>query len=152
PPSARAEKLMRRQWLLLFIMLTLPAAAAEPDGTQTFKLKCAGCHGPQGQGTKKYNKPLEGARSVAQLSKLIFDTMPESNPGSLNESEAKAVAAYIYDAFYSPIARERNRPARVELARLTVRQYRQAVADVVGSFRKPITWGAPNGLKGEYYA
>jgi hypothetical protein len=143
---------MRRLSFLLTMMLALPTAAAEPDGAHLFKLKCAACHGPQGQGAKKYNKPLEGSRSVAQLSKLIFDTMPESNPGSLSEPEAKAVAAYIYDAFYSPIARERNRPARVELARLTVKQYRQAVADVVASFRKPITWGGPNGLKGEYYA
>src|SRR5205823_814265 len=47
---------------------------------------------------------------------------------------------------------ERNRPARIELARLTVRQYRQAVADVVGSFRRPMAWGDQRGLKGEYFA
>src|SRR5205823_12705127 len=100
----------------------------------------------------KYKQRLEGEKSVAQLSKVIFDTMPESNPGSLTEKEAAAVAAYIHDAFYSPVARERNRPARVELARLTVPQYRQALADLIGRFRgSPATWGEQRGLKAEYF-
>ena len=42
---------------------------------------------------------------------------------------------YIYETFYSPEARVRNKPARVELSRLTVRQYQNAVADLIGSFR-----------------
>ena len=46
--------------------------------------------------------------------------MPEDDPGSLSPEDAKAVAAYIHGAFYSSLARERNRPARIELARLTV--------------------------------
>ena len=40
---------------------------------------------------------------------------------------------------------------RVELARLTVRQYRQAVSDVVGSFRGTAKWGDSRGLNGEYF-
>ncbi len=47
--------------------------------------------------------------------------MPADDPGSLSDDESQAVAAYIHDAFYSPVARERNRPARIDLARLTVR-------------------------------
>ena len=34
-------------------------------------------------------------------------------------------------------ARARNRPPRIEISRLTVRQYRNAVADLIGSFRTP---------------
>ena len=40
----------------------------------------------------------------------------------------------------------------MELARLTVRQYRLAVADLVGSFRGNPNWGTERGLKGEYYS
>src|SRR6202042_3403412 len=61
------------------------------------------------------------------------------------------VAAYIYDAFYSKAARERNKPPRIELARLTVGQYRNAVADLIGSFRTPSRWDERRGLEGEYF-
>ena len=50
------------------------------------------------------------------------------------------------------MARDRNRPARVELSRLTVRQYQNTVADLVASFRK----SGPGvddrrGLRAEYF-
>ena len=56
--------------------------------------------------------------------------------------DAEKVAAYIYEAFYSKAAQARNpfRPARIELSRLTVRQYRNAVADLIGSFRDAGRW------------
>ncbi len=62
----------------------------------------------------------------------------------------RQVAAYIYDAFYSKAAQARNpfRPARIELSRLTVRQYRNAVADLIGSFRRHRPLGRIAGLKG----
>jgi hypothetical protein len=127
------------------------AAAADAEGKQIFKARCAVCHGSQGEGTKKYDKRLEGDRSAAQLAELIHETMPQDDPGSLSPEEAQAVAAYVHDAFYSAIARERNRPARIELSRLTVRQHRQALADLVGSFRSSRPLGKERGLKGEYY-
>src|SRR5579872_738066 len=125
-------------------------AADELSGEQIFKSKCAVCHGPGGEGTAKQKRRLAGDKSVAQLADLIAETMPEDDPGTLSAAEARAVAAYIHDAFYSRIARERNRPARIELARLTVRQYRLALADLVGSFREPARWGDVRGLKGDY--
>lgn len=121
-----------------------------PSGEQVFRSKCVACHGPQGEGTAKQKRRLAGDKSVAQLADLIAETMPEDDPGTLSAAEARAVAAYIHDAFYSRIARERNRPARIELARLTVRQYRLALADLVGSFREPARWGDVRGLKGDY--
>jgi len=126
--------------------------AAEPNGAQIYKAKCVACHGPQGQGTEKYKHRLEGDKSVSQLAELIAKTMPEDDPGTLSATEAAAVAKYVHDSFYSTIARERNRPARIELARLTVKQYRQAIADLAGSFRGPSTWGDERGLKGEYFS
>src|ERR1051326_2645590 len=65
--------------------------------------------------------------------------------------DAQKVAAYIFNAFYSPLAQARNRPPRVELSRLTVRQYRNAVTDLIGSFRKPAQLDEKRGLRGEYF-
>ena len=46
--------------------------------------------------------------------------------------DADKVATYIHGAFYSPEARARSKPATIDFARLTVRQYRNTVADLVG--------------------
>jgi hypothetical protein len=129
----------------------LAAAAAEPTGEAIFKTKCAVCHGAQGEGTKKHREQLAGDKSLAQLVDLIGETMPDDDPGSLPKKEAEEVAGFVYNAMYSPAARDRNRPARIDLARLTVRQYRQAVADLVGSFRWMPNWGNERGLKAEYF-
>lgn len=76
--------------------------------------------------------------------------MPEDNPGSCVGDDALNVAAYIYDAFYSPAARARNKPARVELSRLTVNQYANVMADLVGSFREHAAHDDSPGLKAKY--
>jgi mono/diheme cytochrome c family protein len=130
----------------------LPASAADvPAGEQIFREKCASCHGAAGEGTKKHKEPLIGERPPPELAKVIAQTMPENKPGSLSAAEAERVAAYIHDAFYSVAARERNKPPRIELARLTVRQYRNAVADLIGSFRPASKADPQHGLKAEYF-
>jgi cytochrome c553 len=124
--------------------------ADQSTGEEIFRRRCASCHGIKGEGTKLYVKPLTGDRSVAQLAQFISQSMP---PGSrtLVGEDARKVAAHIHDAFYSPLAQARNRPARIALSRLTVRQYRNAVADLVGSFRRPARWDDRRGLRGEYF-
>jgi hypothetical protein len=82
---------------------------------------------------------------------VIQETMPSDDPGSLTRQEAESVAAFVHGEFYSPIAQERNRPARIELARLTVAQYHQVVADVIGGFRGPVKLTGERGLKADYY-
>ncbi len=122
-------------------------------GEQIYRQMCASCHGASGEGTDDhYPRPLIGERSVASLARLIANTMPEEDPGTCVGEDANKVSAYIYDAFYSRAAQARNpmRPARIELSRLTVRQYKNAVADLVGSFRGPARWDEQRGLKGDY--
>jgi cytochrome c553 len=126
-------------------------AESAPSGEQIFRQQCASCHGRDGEGTKRYRKRLAGDKSIPQLTKVIAQTMPDDDPGTLSTAQAERVAAYIHQAFYSAAARERNRPPRIELARLTVRQYRSTVADLVGSFRPAVRFDEQRGLKAEYY-
>lgn len=139
---------------LLWFALMLPHATAAdaPTGAQIYQKQCASCHGATGQGTPDdYPRPLAGDRSAAQLASLIARTMPKDDPGTCVGADAQKVAVYIYETFYSRAARARNKPPRIELARLTVRQYRNAVTDLVDSFRSPGLWGEQRGLRGEYF-
>ena len=137
-------------WLIVLFVAS-PVLAQTPDGAAIYKQQCARCHGANGEGSKQYKQRLEGDRSVAQLAEVIRKTMPENDPGSLTVAQSQAVAEYIHKSFYGPLAREGNKPARVALARLTVPQYRQAVADLVGSFRWQARWDAQRGLDAEYF-
>src|SRR4051794_12936312 len=152
--------LSRRPWrpllVLAFMALLspmLPAAEAEHPGAVIYRKLCAECHGKNGEGVQdKYDEPLHGNRTVENLAKRIARTMPDDNIGACVGEDAKQVAAYIYDAFYSPQAHARLSPPEFDLARLTIAQYRNSVADVIGRFRqgfdKPL--GPDHGLKARY--
>lgn len=136
----------------LMVFFLLPSvAAADVAGEQIYRQRCASCHGKAGEGTKKAPDPLVGDRSVPQLADFIAKTMPKGAKEKCSREDAATVAAYIHDAFYSPAAQARNKPPRVELSRLTVRQYRLAVADVIGSFRAATKPDERHGLRGEYF-
>ena len=137
--------------LMLAILSAFATPCDKPTVEQLFRRRCASCHGTKGEGTKQYNKQLTGSRSVNELSAFIAKFMPPGRAKKLPPTDSKRVAEFIYDAFYSPLAQERNRPARVELQHLTVRQYRNAVADLIGSFRPPAKLEDARGLKGEYF-
>src|SRR5438045_1943454 len=80
------------------------ADAQEPAGAAVYQQKCARCHGKSGEGAKAHPQPLAGNRSLAQLTKYISKSMPEDAPGTCTGADAEKVAAYIFDAFYSPAA------------------------------------------------
>jgi hypothetical protein len=150
-PNTR-HSLPRLRIGLACAFLALPAPSRADSGEQIYRKQCAACHGANGEGTKDdYPHPLAGERSVAQLTRLIAKSMPKEDPGTCTGENAAKVAAYIYDAFYSREARERNKPPRIELARLTVAQYRNAVADLIASFRSPGQLDDKRGLRGEYF-
>jgi mono/diheme cytochrome c family protein len=119
-------------------------------GEKAYRQQCASCHGVKGEGTKLYRKPLIGDQSAGQLAQFIGKSMPPG-PRHATPKDAKLIAAYIHDAFYSPVAQARNLPPRIELSRLTVRQYRNALTDLIGSFRAPVSWSEARGLKAEYF-
>lgn len=127
-------------------------ARAAETGAQIYARLCASCHGAKGEGVaNEYAQPLMGDKSILELSAFIDKTMPSGEPEKCGAEDAKTVATYIHETFYSPIAQARNKPPRVELARLTVRQYRNVLIDLVGSFRWNNSWGKERGLKAEYF-
>jgi mono/diheme cytochrome c family protein len=124
-------------------------------GEQIYRSKCASCHGSRGEGTAEhFPRALVGDRTVASLSRLIAKTMPEDAPGECVGADADKVAAFIYDAFYSKAAQARNKfkPPRIEPARLTVRQYKNAVTDLLASFGSPAQPDNQHGLAADYTA
>ncbi len=139
--------------LLLSLLLLIPSLlrAAERDGAAIYREMCASCHGDKGQGSKDYPEPLIGDRSLGQLSHYIDRQMPEGEPEKLNAADSALVAKYIHEAFYSPVAQARNKPARIDLSRLTVKQYQNTVTDLLASFRQPGSGFQELGLKGDYY-
>jgi Protein of unknown function (DUF1592)/Protein of unknown function (DUF1588)/PA14 domain/Protein of unknown function (DUF1595)/Cytochrome C oxidase, cbb3-type, subunit III/Protein of unknown function (DUF1585) len=139
-------------WFAVALLLPMASAADGRTGEQIYRQLCVRCHGATGEGTKdNYPHPLVGKRSVAQLVRFIAKTMPEDDPGKCVGEDAEKVAAYIYGAFYSKDAQARNKLPRIELSRLTVSQYRNAVADLIGSFRTPGRSDEQHGLRGEYF-
>ncbi len=127
-------------------------AAATTRGKQIYRERCASCHGASGEGVKdRHSTPLTGDKSVLQLARYVEKNMPEDKPKTLGGKEAEQVARYIHDSFYSPIAQARNRSPRIEPSRLTVRQFQNAAADLVGAFRKEARLGGEHGLRGEYF-
>lgn len=137
--------------LVALAALASCAFAEDRSGEQIYRQMCARCHGTKGEGTKKYEPPLTGDKSLPQLAAVIDRTMPEGEPDKLGAEGSRRVAEYMYDTFYSPTAQARLNPPRVELSRLTVKQYRSAVADVIGSFRPAPKPEDKQGLHAEYF-
>jgi hypothetical protein len=115
-------------------------AELQKRGAEIYAKQCVECHGPKGEGVDgEFDKPLYGDRSLESLTDLIERTMPEEEPKLCAGEDAGAVSAYIFDAFYSPEAQARIKPAKMLPARLTNRQFRESIADLVGS----LAIGAP---------
>lgn len=143
-------------------VILLQLAAAGPTGLAAdiggaglavYREHCQRCHGEGGSGTEDVPARLEGDRSVNQLARSIAETMPEDDPEAVTGEAARQVAAYIHASFYSAVARDRSRPARAELARLTNRELRNSLADLLRSFRGgPPRDDGRRGLSGSYYA
>ena len=118
------------------------ALAAEAEnraphpGLAIYQDQCVECHGEKGEGVDgKCDDPLIGNRSIESLARRIDRTMPEDHVERCVGAEARAVAEYIYEAFYSPAARGALHPPPLDLSRLTVTQYQASVADLMGRFR-----------------
>lgn len=135
------------------ILLGLTSVLPAQDGPAIYAEHCASCHGKNGEGVEdEVDEPLIGERSLASLSRYIDKRMPEDHPELLDAEQSQRVAEYIYGAFYSPETRAKNTPPpKAAFARLTNRQFRESVADLIGSFEESTPPGEGTGLKGQYF-
>ncbi len=134
--------------LLVALQAPQKTSSSAPSGEALFAKNCASCHGQKGVGGSGYPKALTGNRAPAELGTYIAKSMPPG--GKTPPAQATEIAKYMYDAFYSPIAQERIRPPRVTLQRLTVKQFRNALADLIGPEHQALS-GEPGGMTGNYY-
>ncbi len=160
--SVGFERLFRlglRSVLLIGALLAGDAARAfenigpAESGAAIYQDLCARCHGAEGQGVAgEYDGSLRGERSLDSLARFISREMPEDKPGTCSGPMALEVARYVYDAFYSPAAQLRDHSIAVQLSHLTVRQYMNTVADLVGNFLpdKQVFQGE-HGLRAQYF-
>ncbi|MEL7499469.1 MAG: DUF1588 domain-containing protein [Planctomycetota bacterium] len=132
---------------------TKDGPSSDATGSKLYRMHCANCHGKNGSGgTDQFADPLHGDLSLPELTRYIDREMPEADPDLVTGQAAKQVAQFVFDQFYSETARRRNNQPRIELLRLTVDQYRNRVADVVGAFSDPTWWPEERGIKAEYFA
>ncbi len=84
-------------------MITGAALSSAQDGAAVYKKKCAGCHGPAGEGKPAVKAPaLKGiSMDSAAIVTHVLKGEPTSKPphkkgiSGLTEPDAKAVADYV---------------------------------------------------------
>ena len=86
--------------LVIALSLSLALPAFAQDGAATYKAKCAGCHGPEGQG--KVGPALKGTSLTdAQIADLLTKgndakKAPHKKAvAGLSADDAKAVATFV---------------------------------------------------------
>jgi mono/diheme cytochrome c family protein len=86
--------------LVLAVAVSVALPAFAQDGAATYRAKCAGCHGPEGQG--KVGPALKGTSlTEAQIADLLTKgddakkAPHKKGLSSLSADDAKAVAAYV---------------------------------------------------------
>ena len=145
-----------RRFLPILAMLLPGSLLGQHDpasGANIYAQHCASCHGEDGEGNPdECEDPLYGDRSLTSLSKYIHKRMPEDEPELVQDEDARQVANYIYSKFYSPQSRAgtSSTPEKA-FARLTNRQFRESVADLIGGFGKSKPPGEGIGLKAQYF-
>ncbi len=137
---------------LLPASVLLAADEGDQSGKAIYQRQCAGCHGADGKGVDdEGTSPFEGAHVLADLTRIIEETMPESDPDACKGPAARTVAQFVYETFYAPQTQQLQAQARIDLSRLTVRQYDNAVADLMAVFLGDAKPGKEHGLKASYY-
>ena len=135
---------------------TLPETDVHSSAAALYQTHCADCHGAEGEGVAgEFDDPLIGDWTIERLARKIDRTMPEDDPDAVVGADAQAIAAFIYQDFYSVEAQKRRGAGpRVALSRLTAPQHRNAIADTLAAFT-PAPQDAEEatepGLKAQYF-
>ena len=146
-----------RNYIALILLVSLQGTGAwsSPEldkGKKLYAQHCAECHGTSGEGVEdEFSKPLTGDWPIEKLSRYVDETMPDYDPDEVKGQDAELVSRFIYQSFYQKPERFRKE-SRIQLARLTNRQFRQSVTDLFAQFEgQPVLSKPVQGLKGKYY-
>ena len=135
-------------WLLMlaaFLGAAGAAAAEDRSGEQIYRQMCASCHGAAGEGTPEDYPRRAGGRPVGGAARPVHrqdDARGRPRDVRRRRTPRRSPPTSTTRSTRRP-PRRGTQPARIELSRLTVRQYRNAVADLIGSFREPRKLGRP---------
>jgi len=80
---------------LAVVVVAAFATLARADGADTYKAKCAMCHGADANGGAMYKKPIRGL-AEADVLKMIKEGKGKMKPVSLEAADAQAVAKYLH--------------------------------------------------------
>jgi hypothetical protein len=94
--------------------------------------------------------PLYGERSLPALAKYIDRSMPDEAPEKCSARSRSVSRVYLSRLLFGRGAGS-EQSAEARAARLTNRQFRESVADLIGSFRPQTPPAEGEGLRGEYY-
>lgn len=76
------------------------------EGKALYEVYCLHCHQPEQFAGEAFMQAWEG-QPVEALLRLIRSTMPEDNPGRLNEREYVAVLAFLFHLNGLPVGEEK---------------------------------------------
>lgn len=76
------------------LLLVAFATAAHADGAETFKKRCAICHGQEGSGGKIMPRAIKGTPE-AKVLEMIKKGAGKMKPVTLSDEDAAAVAKYV---------------------------------------------------------
>lgn len=127
-------------------------AATDPvfRGGELYRLHCAACHGPAGEGVAgHFEHPIAGPTGRAELAAFIDQTMPEQDPSRVDGGDSAAIADYLLATFLKSGVANQGLP-RIELAHLTVRQLENSVADIFGGMVGVESPDRSGGLSAEF--
>lgn len=130
------------------------AAESNPKtGAAIYRKLCIECHATNGKGVTDKANPFQGRKTLDELTMLIEETMPEEDPELCKGEDARQVAEYVLQHFFTSTAGENSQSARVQLSHMTVRQYLYTTSDLMSSFLGTAkTTTKERGLRAEYYS
>ncbi|WP_194242594.1 c-type cytochrome [Gimesia benthica] len=154
-PQYRRFSVSAITMLICGMLLSSADASDKKTGTgaQIYQKLCIECHAKNGQGVTEKANPFQGQKSLAELTMLIEETMPEEDPELCEGEDAKQVAQYVFDRFFSPDEQDQSQASRIQLSHMTVRQYFYTTADLMSHFlgNARVT-NKENGLRAEYFS
>ena len=119
-----------------------PAHDRVQSGQASYDAMCKGCHGGLGEGGTGPSL-RDWSRGEPELTSIIDTRMPLGNPDACRGDCAKDVAEYILATFKGAVQCSGPHLAARGLRLLTVREYKNTLADLVGASAQP---PAPCGL------